>query len=161
MKSFKGHLNPRKKPDPKARKLLYQMFQSQSFSKTTVQDFTWADRQIHTRPSDNTKHATGHGTTLQRDKIQLHHQKTGTNPPVRIPSHDSGPTSLMEVNSTIRRNSNCPACRKEDPRHRNLNRLKRQRNMLQMKECSKILQDQTNEQETGHLPAKEFTVVIE
>ena len=115
MKSFKGHLNPRKKPDPKARKLLYQMFQSQSFSKTTVQDFTWADRQIHTRPSDNTKHATGHGTTLQRDKIQLHHQKTGTNPPVRIPSHDSGPTSLMEVDSTIRRNSNCPACRKETP----------------------------------------------
>lgn len=32
--------------------------------------------------------------------------------------------------------------------------------MLQMKECSKILQDQTNEEEIGHLPEKEFTVVI-
>ena len=38
--------------------------------------------------------------------------------------------------------------------------MKRQRNMQQMKEHGKNPQDQTNEEETGSLPEKEFRVMI-
>ena len=37
--------------------------------------------------------------------------------------------------------------------------MKRQRNMQQMKEHGKNPQDQTNEEETGSLPEKEFRVM--
>ena len=38
--------------------------------------------------------------------------------------------------------------------------MRRQRNMLQMKEQGKNPQDQTNEEEIGNLPEKEFRVLI-
>jgi len=41
-----------------------------------------------------------------------------------------------------------------------LDKIKRQRNMQQMKEHGKNPQDQTNEEETGSLPEKEFRVMI-
>ena len=38
--------------------------------------------------------------------------------------------------------------------------MRRQKNMLQMKEQCKNLQDQINEEEIGNLPQKEFRVMI-
>ena len=38
--------------------------------------------------------------------------------------------------------------------------MRRQKNMSQMKEQSKNLQDQMNEEEIGNLPEKEFRVMI-
>ena len=38
--------------------------------------------------------------------------------------------------------------------------MKRQRNTAQMKEQGRISQDQTNEEEIGKLPEKEFKVMI-
>ena len=39
-------------------------------------------------------------------------------------------------------------------------KMKRQRNIAQMKEQGRISQDQTNEEEIGKLPEKEFKVMI-
>ena len=53
-----------------------------------------------------------------------------------------------------------PSVRKGDPQHGNLSKVRRQRNIKQMKEQSKNPRDQTNEEEIGSLPEKEFTVMI-
>ena len=52
------------------------------------------------------------------------------------------------------------ACKKEIPNHSKLNKMRRQRNMQQMKEQDKNPPDQTNEEEIGSLPEKEFRVMI-
>ena len=49
---------------------------------------------------------------------------------------------------------------KGDPKHRKLNKMRRQRNTQQMKEQSKNPPDQTNDEEIGNLPEKEFRVMI-
>ena len=49
---------------------------------------------------------------------------------------------------------------KEDPKHSKLSKIRRQRNMQQMKDQSKNPPDQTNEEEIGSLPEKEFRVMI-
>ena len=48
----------------------------------------------------------------------------------------------------------------EDPKHSKLNKVKRQRNIQQMKEHGKNPPDQTNEGEIGNLPEKIFRVMI-
>ena len=50
--------------------------------------------------------------------------------------------------------------RKGDPKHSKLSKIKRERNTQQMKEQGKNLPDQTNEEEIGSLPEKEFRVMI-
>ena len=49
---------------------------------------------------------------------------------------------------------------KGDPKHSKLNKMRRQRNTQQMKEQSKNPPDQTNDEEIGNLPEKEFRVMI-
>ena len=49
---------------------------------------------------------------------------------------------------------------KEDPKHSKINKMRRQRNMQQMKEQGKNAPDQTNEEEIGSLPEKEFRGMI-
>ena len=50
--------------------------------------------------------------------------------------------------------------RKGDPKHSKLSKMTRQRNRQQMKEQGKNPPDQTNEEEIGSLPEKEFRVMI-
>ena len=52
------------------------------------------------------------------------------------------------------------ACKKETPNHSRLSKTRRQRNTQQIKEQSKNPQDQTNEEEIGSLPEKEFRLMI-
>ena len=49
---------------------------------------------------------------------------------------------------------------KGHPKHSNLNKMKRQRNIQQVKEHDKSPPNQTKEKEIGSLPEKEFTIVI-
>ena len=49
---------------------------------------------------------------------------------------------------------------KGDPRHSKLSKMRRQRNTQQMKEQGKNPPEQTNEEEIGSLPEKEFRVRI-
>ena len=46
------------------------------------------------------------------------------------------------------------------PKHRKLDKMRQQRNMLQKKEQDKNTQEQLNEEEIGNLPEKEFRVLI-
>ena len=50
--------------------------------------------------------------------------------------------------------------RKEDTKHNKLSKMRRQRNMQQMKEQGKNPPDQTNEEEIGSLTEKKFRVMI-
>ena len=50
--------------------------------------------------------------------------------------------------------------RKGDPKHSKVSKMRRQRNTQQMKEQGKNPPDQTNEEEIGSLPEKEFRVMI-
>ena len=49
---------------------------------------------------------------------------------------------------------------KGDPKHSKLSKMRRQRNTQKMKEHGKNSPDQTNEEEIGSLPEKEFRVMI-
>ena len=52
------------------------------------------------------------------------------------------------------------ACEEETPKHSKLSKIRRQRNKQQTKEQSKNPPDETNEEEIGNLPEKEFRVMI-
>ena len=52
------------------------------------------------------------------------------------------------------------ACEKETPKQSKLSKIRRQRNTQQMKEQGKDPPDQTNEEEIGSPPEKEFRVMI-
>ena len=49
---------------------------------------------------------------------------------------------------------------KGHPKHSNLNKMKRQRNIQQVKEHDKCPPNQTIEEEIGSLPEKEFRIMI-
>ena len=49
--------------------------------------------------------------------------------------------------------------RKGDPKHSKLRKMRRQRNTQKMKEQDKNPPDQTNEEEIGSLPEKEFRIM--
>ena len=62
-------------------------------------------------------------------------------------------------NSTIKRTPQTARIQKGRPKHRNINKMKRQRNTQQVKEQDKGPPYQTQE-EIGNLPDKEFRIVI-
>ena len=49
---------------------------------------------------------------------------------------------------------------KGDPKHSKLSKMRRQRNMQQLKEQGKNPPEQTNVEEIGSLPEKEFRIMI-
>ena len=49
---------------------------------------------------------------------------------------------------------------KGHPKHSNLNKMKRQRNIQQVKEHDECPPNQTKEEEIGSLPGKEFRIMI-
>ena len=51
-------------------------------------------------------------------------------------------------------------CEKETPKHSKLRKMRRQRTTQQRKEQGKYPPDQTDEEEIGRLPEKEFRVMI-
>ena len=63
---------------------------------------------------------------------------------------------------TIKRNHKLPEYRiqKGHPKHSNLNKMKRQRNIQQVKEHDKGPQNQTKEEEIQSLPEKEIRIMI-
>ena len=52
---------------------------------------------------------------LRDTKSSSVHQNTGTSPPTRKPSQGTGPARPWQADSTIKRNYDPPACRKETP----------------------------------------------
>ena len=58
------------------------------------------------------------------------------------------------------RNHKLPAYRKATPQHSNLNKMKRQKNIQQVKEHDKCPPNQTKEEEIGSLSEKELIIMI-
>ena len=83
----------------------------------------------HTEPIDTSQHTTGHLIALQREQIQLHppeHQASFPNQETLI-SHLSNPTHREEPPQ--KRGATNFQHTERPPKHRNLNRMKRQRNI--------------------------------
>ena len=104
----------------------------------------------HINPIDIPKHTTGHGVTLQRDRIQLH-------PPERRHKYTQ-PGNLRKA--LVQTHPWRGSLQKGDPKHNKSDKMKRQRNIQQMKEHGRNPQDQTNEEEISILPEKEFRVMV-
>ena len=68
-------------------------------------------------------------------------------------SHLSNPNHREEPPQTS-------SIQKGRPKHNNLNKMKRQRNIQQVKEHDKCPPNQTKEEEIGSLPEKEFRIMI-
>ena len=81
-------------------------------------------------------------------------------PSTRKPTQPTGPTLDTEVRHQKQRELQTCSLRKGDPNHSKLSKMRRKRNTQQMKEQGKNPPDQTNEEEIGSLPEKEFRVMI-
>ena len=100
--------------------------------------------QSHTKPIDTSKLTTGHFIALQRTPPEHQH---------KLPQPGNLDKPLVQphphrATSTIKRNHKLPAYRKATP-HSTVNKMKRQRNIQQVKECDKCPPNQTKEEEIG------------
>ena len=111
-------------------------------------------------PQTPPKLTTGHFIALQRGEIQLHppeHRcklpQPGNLDNPLVQSHPQG------AGSTIKRNHELPAYRKGTP-NSNLNKMKWQKNIQQVKKHDKCPPNQTKEEAIGSLPEKGFNIMI-
>ena len=81
-------------------------------------------------------------------------------PSTRKPTQATEPTSPTGGRHQKQQELITWSLQKGDPKQSKLNKMRRQRNMQQMKEQGKNPPDQTNEEEVGSLPEKEFRVMI-
>ena len=82
-------------------------------------------------------------------------------PSTRKPTQATGPTSPTGGRHQKQEELRPCSLRKGDLKHNKLDKMRRQRNMIQMKEQDKNPQDEINEEEIGNLPEKEFRVMID
>ena len=72
----------------------------------------------------------------------------------------TSPTPPTGRNLHNKEESQTSSIKKGRPKHSNLNKMKRQRNIQQVKEHDKSPPNQTKEEEIGRLPEKEFRKMI-
>ena len=117
--------------------------------------------QSHAKPMDTPKLTTGHFIALQREEIQLH-------PPEhkhKLPQPENLDKLLVQSHLTRSRLQNkeepwTSSLQKGHSKHSNLNKMKRQRKIQQIKEHDKCPPNQTEEEEIGSLLEKEFRIMI-
>ena len=81
-------------------------------------------------------------------------------PSTRKPTQPTEPTLPTGSRHQKQRELRTCSLRNGDPKHSKLSKMRRQRNTQQTKEQGKNPPDQTNEEEIGSLPEKEFRVMI-
>ena len=81
-------------------------------------------------------------------------------PSTRKPAQPTEPTLATGGKHQKQRELRACSLRKGDPKHSKLSKTRRQRNTQQMKEQGINPPDQTNEEEIGSLPEKEFRIMI-
>ena len=97
---------------------------------------------------------------IRKTRANLTHQNTPTSP-----LHHEAYTTIKPILPTGGRHQKqwelwtC-SLRKGDPPHSRLSKMRRQRNIQQMKDQGKNPWDQTNEEEIGSQPEKKFRVMI-
>ena len=72
-------------------------------------------------------------------------------------SHSSNPTHRKQP---PQEEPQISSIQKGHPKHSNLNKMKRQRNIHQVKKHDKCPTNETKEEEIGSLPEKEFRIMI-
>ena len=103
------------------------------------------DTSLHSREKKSS-------STHQNTETSFPNQETLTSHPYKL--------DPQWGNSTIKRTPQTARIQKAHPKHRNINRMKRQRNTQQVKEQDKCPPNQTKEEELGNLPEKEFRIMI-
>ena len=88
------------------------------------------------------------------------HQNTDTSFPNHETLKASQPTPPTRRNVHNKEEPQTSSIQKSHPKHSNLNKMKRQRNIQQVKEHDKSTLNQTNEEGIGSLPDKEFRIMI-
>ena len=78
----------------------------------------------------------------------------------RKPLQATHPTPPIENNLHSKEEPQTSSIQKGHPKHSNLKKMKRQRNIQQVKEHDKCPPNQTKEEEIGSLPEKEFRIMI-
>ena len=79
---------------------------------------------------------------------------------IRKPCQATCPTPPTGRNLHNKQKPLISSIQKGHPKHSNLNKKKRQRNIQQVKEHNKCPPNQTKEEEIGSLPEKEFRLMI-
>ena len=95
----------------------------------------------------------------RKTRSSLMHQTQALAPSNREPTQPTEPT--LASGGRHQKQGELQACslQKGDPKHSKLSNMRRQKNTQLMKEKGKNLPDQTNEEEIGSLPEKEFRVM--
>ena len=130
----------------------------QTISKTGTQPYPLADRLPKVIPSPQTSQNTPVDKALpfrENDPAPLTRTQalvppTGNHRKALVPPYPL--EHIPPIRGTM-------TCRKEAPNSKS-NKMKRQRNMPQMKEHTKNPLDKMNDEETGNQPEKEFRVLI-
>ena len=88
------------------------------------------------------------------------HQNTDTSFPNQetLTSHLYNPTTVRNLHN--KEEPQTARIRKGNPKHSNINKMKRQRNIQQVKKQDKCPPNQTKEEDIGNLPDKEFQIMI-
>ena len=96
----------------------------------------------------------------RKTRSSLIHQNSGTSPSSRKPTQHTEQTLPTGGRHQKQRELRTCSLQKGDPKHSKLSKMRTQRNTQQIKEQNKNPPDQTNEEEIGSLPEKEFRVMI-
>ena len=115
----------------------------------------------HTKFTDTPKHTTGlQPCPPERQDLAPPTRTQASVPSTMKPTQASEPTSPTGSRHQKQRELWTCSLWKGDPKHSKLNKMRRQRSMQQKKEQGKNPPDQTNEEEIGSLPEKEFRQMI-
>ena len=134
----------------------------QTTSRTGTQPHSRAERLPKVILSSQTVQNTPPDAVLHTRKTRssLIHQNTGTGP-LHQEAYINHWTNLSHWEQTPKQlELRTFSLQKGDPKHSKLSKMRRQRSTQQMKEQGKNPPDQTNEEEIGSLPEKEFRVII-
>ena len=96
----------------------------------------------------------------RENKSSSTHPNTDTSFPNQEPRQATHPTPPTAKNLHNKEEPQTARIRKVHPKHSNINKMKRQRNIQQVKEQDKCPPNQTKEEKIGNLPDKEFRIMI-
>ena len=96
----------------------------------------------------------------RENKSSSTHQNTNASIPNQETLTATHPTPLTGRNLHNKEEPQTSSIQKGHPNHSNLKKMKRQRNVQQVKKHDKCPPNQTKEEEIGSLPEKEFRIMI-
>ena len=138
-----------------------------SFSPSQIhQKINWKLRKFHKTTSERWQRTPG---TQKGSPFSSKGERRDPAPPTRTPMQASltrkpwqatHPTPLTGRNLQNKEELQTSSIQKGHPKHSNLNNMKRQRSIQQVKWHDKCQPNQTKEEEIGRLPEKEFRIMI-